>query len=151
VRFSKDKTPYKLNSGAIISKFGRKSHDYPGFYVQLGADGMWIGGGAYMPSKEQLLDIRHEIKSNPEVMHQLLNDKKFKDAFTSLQGEQNKVMPAEFKSLETAYPFIRNKQFYYMAEYDSKEILRDDLIELCVSHFKAGIPLNNFLIKAMFQ
>ena len=151
VRFSKDKTPYKLNSAAIISKFGRKNNEYPGFYIQLGADGLWIGGGAYMPTKEQLLDIRQEIKHEPEKLNKILKEKNFVSHFEVIQGEVNKILPADFKAVAKDYPFISNKQFYYMAELPVKEMLRDDLLSLCNSYFKAGTPLNNYLVKAMYH
>lgn len=151
VRFSKDKAPYKLHCGAIISKFGRKNHEYPGFYIQLGADGLWIGGGAYMPAKEQLLDIRQEIKHEPEKWNKILKEKNFVSHFEVIQGEVNKILPADFKEVAKNYPFISNKQFYYMAELPAKEILRDDLISVCNSYFKAGAPLNKQLVKAMYH
>src|SRR5689334_10215404 len=61
IRFSKDKTPYKTNVSANISKLGKRSPDHPGFYIQLGADMLMIGGGAYAPDKDQLKKIRDEI------------------------------------------------------------------------------------------
>ena len=46
IRFSKDKTPYKLDRSAIISAAGRKDHSIPGFYIALGPDKTYLGGGA---------------------------------------------------------------------------------------------------------
>jgi uncharacterized protein (DUF2461 family) len=40
VRFSKDKTPYKLNGAAHL----------PGGYISFSADGLFVGSGLYMPS-----------------------------------------------------------------------------------------------------
>ncbi len=44
VRFSKDKTPYKLECAAHL----------PGGYVSFSADGLFVGHGLYMPDPEQL-------------------------------------------------------------------------------------------------
>ncbi len=38
VRFSKDKTPYKTHAAAVVEGDGS-------LYVQLGADGLYVGGG----------------------------------------------------------------------------------------------------------
>ena len=42
VRFSKDKSPYKTNAAAVIE--GGSGH---ALYMQISADGLMIGGGAY--------------------------------------------------------------------------------------------------------
>src|SRR5688572_9652097 len=47
IRFSKDKTPYNTYVAAIVSVTGRKSKEYPGMYLQLGADKIMVFGGAY--------------------------------------------------------------------------------------------------------
>ncbi len=54
VRFSKDKTPYKLFNSAIISKNGRKDKTYPGLYLELNPERLAIFGGVYMPSMLRL-------------------------------------------------------------------------------------------------
>lgn len=51
VRFSKDKSPYKLNCAAEL----------PGGYVSLSADGLFAGSGMYMPGTEQLQRLRTAI------------------------------------------------------------------------------------------
>lgn len=51
VRFSKDKTPYKLNCAATL----------PGGYVSLSADGLFAGHGLYRPEREQLQRFRAAV------------------------------------------------------------------------------------------
>jgi len=51
VRFSKDKSPYKLNCAAEL----------PGGYISLSADGLFAGSGLYMPGAEQLQRLRTAI------------------------------------------------------------------------------------------
>jgi uncharacterized protein (TIGR02453 family) len=57
VRFSKDKSPYKTNAAAVIEgpNGGR------GLYVQLSADGLMVGGGAYMLGGDELARLRAAI------------------------------------------------------------------------------------------
>ena len=65
IRFSKDKTPYKLDRSAIISSGGRKDHSIPGFYIATGfsGHGFGIGPGAgksiatMLMGKEQSIDL----------------------------------------------------------------------------------------------
>jgi uncharacterized protein (TIGR02453 family) len=61
VRFSKDKTPYKLNCAAHLS----------GGYISFSADGLFFGSGLYMPSPEQLKRFRAAVdgrKSGEELL-----------------------------------------------------------------------------------
>ena len=49
VRFSKNKSPYKLNFGASITKGGRRSH-WSGYYVQIQPNGeSFMAGGSGIP------------------------------------------------------------------------------------------------------
>ena len=60
VRFSKDKSPYKTNMGAFISKGGRKG-GYAGYYLHIDPEVSFIAGGSYMPLPDNLKKIRQEI------------------------------------------------------------------------------------------
>ena len=61
VRFSKDKTPYKLNCAAHLS----------GGYISFSADGLFVGSGLYMPAPDQLKRFRAAVdddKSGSELV-----------------------------------------------------------------------------------
>lgn len=49
VRFSKDKTPYKTAAGAVTESEGGSS-----YYVQIAADGLFVGCGMYVMASDQL-------------------------------------------------------------------------------------------------
>lgn len=135
-RFSKDKTPYKLYNSAVVSPYGRKSMDYPGLYFQFGAGELWIGGGSYMPPKEELHNIRQSMSEQPDRVRKLLSDSVFVKRFGEIRGDKNKRIPKEFKEAHQDLPLIANKQFYFMAEYDDESIiLREDLIDFVVQHY----------------
>jgi uncharacterized protein (TIGR02453 family) len=51
VRFSRDKTPYKLNCAAHL----------PGGYISFSADGLFVGSGLYMPEPDQLRRFRAAV------------------------------------------------------------------------------------------
>jgi uncharacterized protein (TIGR02453 family) len=56
VRFSKDKSPYKTAQGAVTETEGGATH-----YIQLGADGLFVGGGMYHLAKDQLARFREAV------------------------------------------------------------------------------------------
>ena len=57
VRFSKDKSPYKLGGAMWAGRVG-------GVYAQISADGVWAGGGLYEPSRDQLARAREAIAAS---------------------------------------------------------------------------------------
>jgi uncharacterized protein (TIGR02453 family) len=58
VRFSKEKTPYKDHQGALIGV-----EDSIGYYVQISAEGLYVGGGWYAASSLQTQRYRDAIDS----------------------------------------------------------------------------------------
>ena len=65
LRFSKDKTPYKTHFGLY---FQRKQPQYRGgYYVHLGINECFVGGGFFNPNKEDLLRIRQEIAAEADA------------------------------------------------------------------------------------
>lgn len=150
VRFSKDKTPYKLEASAIISPAGRKDHTVPGIYFALGPEAVKFYGGCYMPDKPQLERIRTAILRDGKGFRKAVAGKAFADLFPDgVQGERNKVLPAEFKAAVAKEPLIANKQFYVGAELPAKLVVDPKLMELLVEHFQAMRPLNAWLTAAL--
>jgi uncharacterized protein (TIGR02453 family) len=58
-RFSKDKTPYKTHAGAVTEGEGGTS-----YYVQFGADGLYVGAGYYRFATDQLARYREAVAAD---------------------------------------------------------------------------------------
>lgn len=149
IRFSKDKTPYKLNASAAIAPGGRKDMASSGIYVELGPEKLGIAGGIYMPDKDQVNQIRSAIARNPKAFMKLAEDKKFVGLCGGLQGEENKILAPEFKAIAETCPYIRLKQFYYWKEEDPEIILSDDLMKTILMRYKASREMGSFLNDAL--
>lgn len=149
IRFSNDKTPYKLNRSAIISPKGRKDKAFPGLYFEMGPEHFRIYGGVYQPDKHQLYNIRETIAKNPEVLEKLTADKTFTQIFGEVRGEKNKVIPKEFKETAEKMPLVYNKQFYWFTEFKPEEILKDNLLETTMHAYKANKSMMDYFSKAM--
>lgn len=149
IRFAKDKAPYKLFTSAVISAEGKSTHGTGGIYVELGPEKLAFAGGAYQPEKDALLDIREAIAKNPKALMKAVKDKSFAKHWGDIQGERNKVLPAEFKEVVEECPYIANKQLYYWVELDSKIITSDKLMKTVVDYYTAATPVREFLEKAV--
>ncbi len=148
-RFSADKAPYKTHVSAIISPFGTKSKEYPGFYLQVGPGKFWLGGGAYFLEKETLHKVRSAIAENPGEFMEIINEPAFVAHFGEVLGEKNKRLPEEFQEHAKAVPLLANKQFYYMAELPAEAALGPAALDTALAHYKAGKALTDFLAQAM--
>ncbi|MEO1258791.1 MAG: DUF2461 domain-containing protein [Bacteroidota bacterium] len=151
IRFSKDKTPYNSHVTAFISKGGKKDKTRPGFFLRLTPDEIGIMIGCFQPDKTQLKKIRNFIAADPGLFSKTINDKKFKDRFGELKGEEHKRIPTEFKEAYSTEPLIARKQFYAVAVLDPNILLKEGLIEQLMEYYHAARPVNFYLTKAMEQ
>ena len=92
LRFSKDKTPYKTHFGLY---FQRKQPQYRGgYYVHLGINECFVGGGFFNPNKEDLLRIRQEIAAEADAFKAVMESEELSKgriidykAFNFVDGE----------------------------------------------------------------
>lgn len=152
IRFSKDKTPYKLHTAAVIAPNGRKSI-IPGIYVHIGVGEIMIGGGMYNVGKEELLKVREGMMQEPDKVEALLKDKTFKRYFPDgVLGKKNKILPKMFKSAAQNQPLIYNKQFYYMRNYEDEQLItQNDFLDFCMEHYHASRAWNKFLTSLLVR
>lgn len=149
IRFSKDKSPYKLNRSAIISPKGRKDKTTPGLYVEMGPEHYRIYSGVYQPDKEQLYAIRSYIVENETTFNKLISAKKFVNTFGAIRGEKNKILPKEFKEKAADIPLLFNKQFYWFTTFEPTAIEQDDLMKNTLEVYEATKALMQFFKKAV--
>ncbi len=146
IRFSKDKTPYKLHRGAFISPRGRKAASYPGFYIQFGPEKMRLGGGVYRPDKEGLMRIRNYIEAHRDSFSEAIYAPGFRSTFHALQGEANKRLPTpELNAAAQSEPLLFNKEFYFTSDYPPDTIEQGDLVDFAVSKFEDARLIYRFL------
>lgn len=144
IRFSKDKTPYKMNVSAVVAPEGKKSKAINGVYFELGPERVRVYGGVYEIDKDDLLTVREGIAKNPEKFKKLYSDASFKNVFGEILGEKNKVIPKELKEAAEIEPLIYNKQWYFYKQFDAEVVLSENLDQLILDCYKAGQPVEKF-------
>jgi uncharacterized protein (TIGR02453 family) len=145
IRFSKDKTPYKLQMSAAIAKGGKKDMVTPGLYTELGPEHLAIYTGMYMPDKPLLQQVRTAIAERMDEFNAIIHAKEFKKVFGEVKGERAKLMPPELKEKAKVQPIILNKQFYLVHTADPEIIISEDLIPYIINCYKAARTFNDFL------
>ncbi len=150
IRFSKDKTPYKLNNSAIISPRGRKDKNYPGIYIEFGPEKLAFYGGVYSPDSKQVEKIRTYFINNPDEAIAIMNDPAFKKTFGGIHGEKSKRIPKEFRKAAVQQPLIWNKQWYYYCHLPPEQILRDNLMPVLLDLSEKASGMKKFLTSALY-
>lgn len=148
-RFSKDKSPYNLNCTAFVSRGGRKDKTIPGLFLRAAPYALGVMGGCYQPSTLQLASIRNAIAANLEEFSAALSAQDFVEVFGELQGDKAKRLPEPWKAFIDHQPLIANRQFYYAKSLPADVITKSGLVEVLMSHWRSGKPLNDFLSDAL--
>jgi uncharacterized protein (TIGR02453 family) len=149
VRFAKDKSPYKTNFGAFMSRGGRKSHG-PGYYFHLSPEECFLSGGVWMPETEVMKKIRQEIYYNIDEFKGILNNKEFKKHFSGIDDwDKQKLPPREFPKDFQDIDLLKNRSFTVSSPLSVKNILSDKLQEYAMGVYKVMKPYNQFLTRAI--
>jgi uncharacterized protein (TIGR02453 family) len=149
IRFSKDKTPYKIHNALMILPGGKKDKTTPGMFVQANHVDVRMYSGAHMIEKDQLSSLRWHIKDNLDEFNKLIINKDFKSTFSEILGDKNKRLPVDFRDCETKQPLIANKSFYWYAKLPSTILYSTKLIDELVSLYKTSLPLNKFITEGL--
>lgn len=148
VRFSNDKTPYKINLGGFISKGGRNAGN-PGYYFHLEPGNSFISGGIYMPRAEALKAIREEIYYNAEKFKNIINDEIFVKYFNEIQGRKLMKGPRGFSQEFSDIDLLKYKDYYVTHPISDQKICSEDIIDYTIEIFKAMLPLNQYILQAV--
>lgn len=145
IRFSPNKTPYKIHFAIYISK-GEKSSKYAGYYLHIQNNNSELAGGLWSPDKEILSKIRQEIYYDPQSYLSIIEKKGFSNTFFEL-GKEDRLKksprgyPSEFQHIE----LLKQKHYCVGKPLTNEEVLDDKFIDLCADTFKKMHPFNHYL------
>ena len=151
VRFSKDKTPYKIHFSAYMANGGRKS-PYAGYYTHIEPDANLIAGGLHHPHKDVLKAVRIKIYENPNAFRKIIDKPGFKIHFPRMYGERLKTAPMGFAKDFPDIELIQPKSYDFFKKQSDEEILDDDYFDKSLEAFRQFLPLSTYfneIIKAI--
>lgn len=150
IRFSQDKSPYKLHMAAAFSPEGKKDFVNPGLYIEFNPEHIRLYSGVYQPEKDVLYSIRAYMMQHPQPFRDALKSEGILKYWGgSILGERNKSLPAEFKKSAEELDQLYLKQFYYLSDMDPEWAESDDLIKEVLLRYRAAEPLTRFFREAV--
>ena len=147
LRFSKDKTPYKKNIGMAFHR--AKPELRGGYYLEISADESFIAVGFWNPNKEDLLRIRKEIEIDGQEFKRIVNQKKIKEIWGDLKGDEVKTSPKGFTSDHEYIDLIKKKQFIFIKKLKEKDILDEKFQSELVNYFESIRPFFDYMSEVL--
>ena len=147
LRFSKDKTPYKKNIGMAFHR--AKPELRGGYYLEISADESFIAVGFWNPNKEDLLRIRKEIEIDGQEFKRIVNQKKIKEIWGDLKGDEVKTSPKGFTSDHEYIDLIKKKQFIFIKKLKEKDILDEKFQKELVNYFESIRPFFDYMSEVL--
>jgi uncharacterized protein (TIGR02453 family) len=151
VRFSKDKTPYKISRSASFNKGGKKSVN-AGYYFHLQPGGnSFVGGGLWMPQPEDLKKLRQEIDYCFPEFKKITAAPSFKRHYKELEKDEKQMLvnvPKGYDKENPAVDFLRMKSFVATKNISDADILSPKLTNEIIQSYKALMPLVKFINRA---
>ena len=143
IRFSKDKSPYKSNFGASISKGGKKS-SFAGYYFHCEPGNSFVGGGIWQPEPDKMKKVRQEIDYNWDEFKKLIGSKKFKSIYNDLYtGDDMSLskVPQGFEKANPAAKYLKLKSWIAMRNIKDADLTSKGLLKLTWIRLTPCIPL----------
>lgn len=145
VRFAKDKSPYKTNAGAVMSRDGTKSGKGI-LYVQVGGEERaFVAIGFYGPEPDDLAAIRHAIAHSPERWRAV--EEALGEAGLTLSGGAAMArMPKGFEAFagSPSAEVLKFRNLIVSREIPVARIFEVGLIDDIVAFARSGLPLLEF-------
>ncbi|MEM8485416.1 MAG: DUF2461 domain-containing protein [Bacteroidota bacterium] len=138
IRFSKDKTPYKVYWGGSFKRAGASRRGGMAFHIEPG--NTYIGGGFWGPNKDDLLHLRRQIAADAEPLRDVLEGKAFKKFFGSMEGQKLKTAPKGFDKTHPDIDLLNHKQFLVKHTYTDSDVLAEGFEQQVAMGFSKMLP-----------
>ena len=118
VRFGPDKTPYKTHQGAYVA-----AAESTGWYLQVSADGLMLGGGAYRMDPARLRSYRAAVDSpaTGQQLWQLVGE--LREGGWEIGGEQVKTAPRGWDREHERIELLRHKALTCMTWVEDGDVV----------------------------
>ncbi len=141
-----DKPTYKNHFGAGLDN-PNKSGD---FYIHIGTNESFLGGGYWHPNSKVLKSIRDAIDYNGDEFQKILDKKSFKKTFGGLiDDDPLKTSPKGYSKDHKHIELLNHKSFAVTHQVTQKEVTQDDFQDKVIEIYQEILPFRRYLNKAV--
>ena len=139
-RFSKDKAPLKDHQGAVVM-----IEDAIGYYVQVSAAGLMVGGGLYAPAPAQLARLRAAIASPAGVTLET-ELTRLRRARWEVDGSPLKTRPKGYAADSPRLDLLRMTRVVAVKTYDDPKTMESrKTLDVVRKDWRAITPMMEWL------
>jgi uncharacterized protein (TIGR02453 family) len=139
IRFSADKSPYKLNIYADCERGG---------YVALDADGLVAAGGRYMVDDAQLRAFRESAAAEPSGKELVAIVGALREKGYAVEGQDLKRVPSPYPQDHPRADLLRHKRLFYWKRWPAESwIATPGAREKVAEVWRDGADLERWLRK----
>nr|WP_320038647.1 DUF2461 domain-containing protein [uncultured Bacteroides sp.] len=135
VRFSQDKSPYKLHFGGYINGKGKKS-EHCGYYVHLQLGYCLLAGGSLCPPPDILKALRQSVYDNIDEYRSIVEDPAFKKYFPVIGENFLKTAPKGFSKDFKYIDYLKPKEFICSYQVPDEFFLDEKMLDNVADAFK---------------
>ena len=146
VRFTNDKTPYKIHFSAQSGR--KKPHNRGGYYFHIQPNHNFIGIGFWGPERDDLIRIRKDIEVSDEL-EKILQSKTLIKEFGEMQGEEVKSAPKGFSKDHERIALLRKKQYLFIKNFTDEEVLAEDFPKKVAKSIQVLQPFLNYMTEVL--
>ena len=147
-RFSKDKTPYKTNTGLHFRHELAADAHAPGVYLHLEPGRCFMGVGLWMPQSKVAYTIRDAIAAEPAAWKKATRGRRFTDSY-ELAGESLKRPPKGFDPEHPLLDDLKRKSFMATGSLTQGQVTAKDFMDDFHRRAMAAKPFLGFLCRAV--
>ena len=147
-RFSKDKTPYKTNLGIHFRHERAKDAHAPGYYLHIGPDEVFAGGGIWRPATEAATAIREAVVADPARWRRATRTGAFAKQL-SLGGDSLKRVPPWADPNHAFADDLKRKDFFGSTRLNESDVLAPGFVNEYARICRAAAPFMQFLCNAL--
>jgi len=147
-RFSKDKTPYKTNTGMHFRHEMAADAHAPGLYLHLEPGNCFMGVGLWMPQSKVAYQIRDAIAAEPAAWKKATRAKKFAAAY-ELGGDSLKRPPKGFDPEHPLLDDLKRKSFMASGKLTQAEVTSKGFMDEFHGRAMVAKPFLGFLCEAV--
>ncbi len=147
-RFSKDKTPFKTNTGLHFRHVQAKDVHAPGYYLHLEPRSCFAGVGLWLPEAKVARQIRQAIVDDPNGWKRATRSRRFNEIWT-LDGDSLKRAPRGFDPTHPLVDDLRRRSFIATCRLTQREVTSPGFAEELALRYRAATPFMRFLCHAI--
>ena len=136
---------YKDHFGAGLDQVSKQGD----FYIELGVNESFIGGGYWHPSSKALKSLREAIDYNGEELQAIMNKPSFKRMFQVVDPEPLTRPPKGFTEDHPHINLLKRRNFAAFRPFSREEVCGDGFKKQVISTYKELLPFRRYLNQAV--